>query len=92
MAVYIKPAPGKPPQLFPVAPEDVTIAGPCFLWHVADVTWKTDGTAQVVEAGSAGNRDFGYWGTMAPGSFGCAPNTAPGLPPGYQSGPIPRYQ
>jgi len=92
VAVYIKPAPGKPPQLIPVAPEDFTIAGPCFLWHVADVIWKSDGTGQVSAAGSPGNRELVYYGTMTPGSFACAPNSAPGLPAGYLSGPVPAYQ
>lgn len=92
VAVYVKPAPGRPPSVFPVPGEDFAIAGACFLWHVADVVWKSDGTGEVVAVGAAGSRELGYFGKMDPGSFACSPNQDPGLPAGYRQGTIPEYR
>ena len=91
LAVYVKPDAASKPVLFPVPPADLAVAGPCFLWHVADVVWKVSGTAEVVEAGSAGKPELSYYGKMAPGSFVCGPNTDPGLPSGYEPGTVPQY-
>ncbi|HEY3452782.1 MAG TPA: choice-of-anchor D domain-containing protein [Myxococcales bacterium] len=92
VAVYLKPAPGKPPTVLPVPGEDFGIAGACWLWHLADVEWKSDGTAQVVASGASGARELAYFGKMTPGSFACSPNTDPGLPAGYRAGTIPEYR
>ncbi|MBI5544730.1 MAG: choice-of-anchor D domain-containing protein [Deltaproteobacteria bacterium] len=91
VAVHLKPSSGAAPVLVPTGSADFSIAGPCFLWHLADVVWRPDGTAEVVEAGAAGGWDLAYYGKMDPGSFACAPNTAPGLPAGYVPGPVPHY-
>jgi hypothetical protein len=76
----------------PLPAEDFSIAGPCFLWHLADVVWKSDGTGALQEVGTPGTREFGYWGRLSPGSFSCAANTDPGLPAGYRPGTVPEYQ
>lgn len=92
VAVYLKPAPGKQPTVLPVPGEDFGIAGACWLWHLADVEWQSDGTAQVVPVGTSGTREMAYYGKMTPGSFACSPNTDPGLPAGYRPGTVPEYR
>jgi hypothetical protein len=92
VAIYLKPTAASQPTILPVQGEDFGIAGACWLWHLADVEWRSDGTAQVVPVGASGARELAYYGRMAPGSFACSPNTDPGLPPGYRPGTVPEYR
>ncbi|MGC4113698.1 MAG: choice-of-anchor D domain-containing protein [Myxococcales bacterium] len=91
VAVYLKPTATSLPTVLPLPGEDFGIAGACWLWHLADVEWKSDGTAKVVPAGVSGAREMAYYGKMTPGSFACSPNTDPGLPAGYEVGTVPEY-
>ena len=40
IAIYVEPAAGSQSTVVPLPGEDFAIAGPCYLWHVADVIWR----------------------------------------------------
>jgi hypothetical protein len=103
--VFVRPTPSNPAPVLtvPLAPDQVTIGGPCFLWHVARITWPSreelianpQAPVTVNGVGHAGARSFLYYGTLGPRSFSCAPNTPPGTPEAdvtYVSGAVPSYE
>ncbi|HEY3452577.1 MAG TPA: choice-of-anchor D domain-containing protein [Myxococcales bacterium] len=102
--VFVRPTPDhpEPAMVVPVDPEIVQLAGPCFVWHVARVTWPSKAALQadpnamvsVSSPGNPGARQFVYFGKLDPKSFACAPNTPAGTPEAdvtYVPGTVPEY-
>ncbi len=91
--IFIKPTPTSPAAALtvPMPAEVVSIGGPCFMWHVARVTWPSKqvvdsdpnyvSQVRVTEVGQVNNRTFEYYGTLPKSSFSCAPNTPDGTLP-----------
>ncbi|MGC4114050.1 MAG: choice-of-anchor D domain-containing protein [Myxococcales bacterium] len=102
--LFLQPTPTKPGAALevPAKGEDFSLPGPCVLWHVARVQWpsldelyKDPQAAPVVEeVGTPGQRELSFWGSLAPQSLSCAPNTPPGTPPldvTFLPGTVPSY-
>ncbi|MGI5865426.1 MAG: hypothetical protein ACOX6T_25680 [Myxococcales bacterium] len=103
--VFVRPTPDAPEAklVVPLPPDEMTIGGPCFVWHAARIVWPSrealfaDPAARVVvqEVGVTGARSFLYYGSLAPRSFSCAPNTPQGTPESevnYVAGIVPLYE
>ncbi len=79
--VWLKPKPGDPPtQSFELAVPE-SLAGPCFLWHAADVVWSAIPAVQ-----APANSGALYYGKLDPGTLQCAPNYPQSQPVDYLPG------
>jgi hypothetical protein len=102
--LFLQPTPASPAAALevPAKGEDFSLPGPCTLWHVARIHWPSleelyqdPRAAPVVEeVGAAGQRELAFYGSLAPQSLSCAPNTPPGTPAEdvtFLPGTVPTY-
>ncbi|MBI5545685.1 MAG: choice-of-anchor D domain-containing protein [Deltaproteobacteria bacterium] len=86
--IYARTTASQPSLVLPAVGEDLSLPSPCTLWHVARILWPSleelyrDPRAApvVLEVGAPGQRSFAFYGSLAPSSFSCAPNTPAGTP------------
>lgn len=103
--VFVRQLPDAPEAalVVPLPPDELTVGGPCFVWHAARIAWPSReallaspaAAVEVQEVGAQGARSYLYYGSLAPRSFSCAPNTPQGTPESevtYVSGIVPVYE
>lgn len=102
--LFVQPTASRPNPILslPLSAETISLAGPCYAWRVATVTWpskkdvQSNPNAQVTvgAVGTAGARQFVYFGRLPADSFSCQANTPANTPEAdvtYLAGQPPGY-